>query len=158
MDCFKQIFRTFKAPFARKQGKIVEIGPPTNFRKEELPACFSDAESVLTRNLTPSERPHLTSQSQYFDVSDKPQPIGGEGGSVQRDDEPSAIGVSQDPQPRPQTERATFARVRTCLKGFRMSVGSKKPPTGHSEATNGGDDTLFGTITEKAKSDKPSEQ
>ncbi|CEJ58325.1 hypothetical protein PMG11_06986 [Penicillium brasilianum] len=50
MECFRQIFRCLKAPFARNQGQIIDIGPPTNFRKEELPACFSDADTLTSQN------------------------------------------------------------------------------------------------------------
>ncbi|PWY79048.1 hypothetical protein BO83DRAFT_218822 [Aspergillus eucalypticola CBS 122712] len=50
MECFRQIARLVKSPFRReKQQKVLEIGPPTDFRKEELPAFFSDDESVLSR-------------------------------------------------------------------------------------------------------------
>ncbi|EPS32724.1 hypothetical protein PDE_07684 [Penicillium oxalicum 114-2] len=150
MDCFKQIFRAIKAPFVRKEGRIVEIGPPTNFRKEELPACFSDAESVLTRNLTPSEPPHLTSQSQYFDVSEKPQR---DGGCVSRTDCPSTICVGQDPQPCPKAQRSTLARIRDCLKTSRLSLGPKKTAMGPSGEATGGDQHTFSTIAEKVKNE-----
>lgn len=47
-------------------------GLPTNFRKEETPACFSDAESVLSPKKNPSERPILTKELQHVDVSGSP--------------------------------------------------------------------------------------
>ncbi|KAF9253350.1 hypothetical protein DTO013E5_262 [Penicillium roqueforti] len=50
MECFRQIFRCLKAPFKRDKGRIIEIGPPTNFRKEELPAYFSDAETLTSED------------------------------------------------------------------------------------------------------------
>ncbi|PYI06742.1 hypothetical protein BO78DRAFT_110252 [Aspergillus sclerotiicarbonarius CBS 121057] len=47
MDCFRQIARLVKSPFRReKQQKVLEIGPPTDFRKEELPAFFSDDDAA----------------------------------------------------------------------------------------------------------------
>lgn len=47
-------------------------GPPTDFRKEETPACFSDAESVLSPKKNTSERPILTKELQHVDVSGSP--------------------------------------------------------------------------------------
>lgn len=49
MECFRQIYRCIKSPFNSNKGKILEIGPPTNFRKEELPACFSDADTLTSQ-------------------------------------------------------------------------------------------------------------
>ncbi|KAH8429612.1 uncharacterized protein LDX57_007283 [Aspergillus melleus] len=48
MECFRQIVRLVKSPFQRdsNQHKVLEIGPPTNFRKEELPAFFSDDDAL----------------------------------------------------------------------------------------------------------------
>ncbi|RDH27902.1 hypothetical protein BDQ94DRAFT_175213 [Aspergillus welwitschiae] len=47
MECFRQIARLVKSPFRReKQQKVLEIGPPTDFRKEELPAFFSDDDAA----------------------------------------------------------------------------------------------------------------
>ncbi|OJJ66845.1 hypothetical protein ASPBRDRAFT_78801 [Aspergillus brasiliensis CBS 101740] len=47
MECFRQIARLVKSPFRReKQQKVLEIGPPTDFRKEELPPCFSDDDAA----------------------------------------------------------------------------------------------------------------
>lgn len=43
-----------------------------NFRKEETPACFSDAESVLSPKKNTSERPILTKEPQHVDVSGSP--------------------------------------------------------------------------------------
>ncbi|KNG81429.1 hypothetical protein ANOM_009628, partial [Aspergillus nomiae NRRL 13137] len=43
MECFRQIGRLVKAPFQRdSHHKALEIGPPTNFRKEEMPTFFPD--------------------------------------------------------------------------------------------------------------------
>ncbi|KAI9930317.1 hypothetical protein ASPWEDRAFT_170942 [Aspergillus wentii DTO 134E9] len=47
MECFRQIARFVKAPFKRTPKRVLEIGPPTNFRKES-PTFFSDDESTLT--------------------------------------------------------------------------------------------------------------
>ncbi|PLN82082.1 hypothetical protein BDW42DRAFT_85625 [Aspergillus taichungensis] len=44
MECFRQIARLVKSPFQRDSHRPLEIGPPTNFRKEEKPTFFSDAE------------------------------------------------------------------------------------------------------------------
>ncbi|GFF95218.1 hypothetical protein IFM47457_10245 [Aspergillus lentulus] len=42
MECFRQIVRFVKSPFQKKTHRVLEIGPPTNFRKEELPNFFPD--------------------------------------------------------------------------------------------------------------------
>ncbi|RJE24305.1 hypothetical protein PHISCL_03360 [Aspergillus sclerotialis] len=46
MECFRQIFRCIKSPFQRNKNsvRVLEIGAPTDFRKEELPPFFSDAD------------------------------------------------------------------------------------------------------------------
>jgi hypothetical protein len=90
-------------------------GPPTNFRKEELPACFSDAESVLSPNQPPTERPHLTNQSQNADVAEQSDSDrGGEGRSHDRDGatQVTDINEEQGPEPRPQNEPETVATRR----------------------------------------------
>ncbi|KAE8385964.1 hypothetical protein BDV23DRAFT_175870 [Aspergillus alliaceus] len=48
MECFRQIGRMVKAPFQRNPPpqRGLEIGPPMNFRKEEMPSFFPDDESV----------------------------------------------------------------------------------------------------------------
>ncbi|KAE8370030.1 hypothetical protein BDV27DRAFT_97246 [Aspergillus caelatus] len=47
MECFRQIGRLVKAPFQRdSHHRALEIGHPTNFRKEEMPTFFPDDESV----------------------------------------------------------------------------------------------------------------
>ncbi|KAJ5246401.1 hypothetical protein N7468_001384 [Penicillium chermesinum] len=69
MECFRQIFRCFKAPSKNNEPRAIEIGPPTNFRKEELPACFSDAESVVSPHHSNPERPILTKEPQCVDVA-----------------------------------------------------------------------------------------
>ncbi|THC90548.1 hypothetical protein EYZ11_009989 [Aspergillus tanneri] len=48
MECFRQIVRLIKSPFERESHRVLEIGPPTNFRKEELPAFFSDDDNGST--------------------------------------------------------------------------------------------------------------
>lgn len=50
MGCFRQLFRSMLAPFKREQPRVLEIGPPTNFRKEEPPACFSDADTLTSQD------------------------------------------------------------------------------------------------------------
>ncbi|RHZ60259.1 hypothetical protein CDV55_104705 [Aspergillus turcosus] len=46
MECFRQILRFVKSPFQKKTHKVLEIGPPTNFRKEELPNFFPDDDAL----------------------------------------------------------------------------------------------------------------
>ncbi|KAL3478583.1 hypothetical protein BJX99DRAFT_101571 [Aspergillus californicus] len=46
MDCFRQIYRLVKSPFQRTKRRGLEIGPPTDFRKEQLPSYFGDDEFV----------------------------------------------------------------------------------------------------------------
>ncbi|KAJ5803170.1 uncharacterized protein N7503_005620 [Penicillium pulvis] len=46
MECFRQIWRCMKAPFTTEE-RVLEIGLPTDFRKEETPACFSDADMLM---------------------------------------------------------------------------------------------------------------
>ncbi|KAJ9193433.1 hypothetical protein DTO166G4_8703 [Paecilomyces variotii] len=48
MGCFRQMFQCLVAPFQRKkeQPRALEIGPPTNFRKEESPVLFSDDDTL----------------------------------------------------------------------------------------------------------------
>ncbi|KAJ5546078.1 hypothetical protein N7494_003663 [Penicillium frequentans] len=72
MECFRQIWRCMKAPFTTEE-RVLEIGHPTDFRKEETPACFSDAESVLSPKKNTSERPILTKELQHVDVSGSPR-------------------------------------------------------------------------------------
>ncbi|KAJ5656596.1 hypothetical protein N7507_008546 [Penicillium longicatenatum] len=71
MECFRQVWRCMKAPFITQE-RVLEIGPPTDFRKEETPACFSDAESVISP-YNPRERPILTKELQHVDVSGSPR-------------------------------------------------------------------------------------
>ncbi|KAL3431204.1 hypothetical protein BDV09DRAFT_198914 [Aspergillus tetrazonus] len=52
MDCFRQLYRFIKAPFIRQQHRIFEIGPPTDFRKEELPSCFTDDDAITLHSRT----------------------------------------------------------------------------------------------------------
>ncbi|KAA8648279.1 uncharacterized protein ATNIH1004_004163 [Aspergillus tanneri] len=50
MECFRQIVRLIKSPFERESHRVLEIGPPTNFRKEELPAFFSDDDALTVHS------------------------------------------------------------------------------------------------------------
>ncbi|KAJ5098212.1 hypothetical protein N7532_005213 [Penicillium argentinense] len=99
MECFRQIFRCIKAPFTREKPRVLEIGPPTNFRKEELPACFSDAESVLSPSQNPVEQPILTKEQQHIDVSGQPRGNDGEERDDDRDSFVSAVSQRQDSEP-----------------------------------------------------------
>ncbi|RAL14976.1 uncharacterized protein BO97DRAFT_422319 [Aspergillus homomorphus CBS 101889] len=48
MECFRQLVRLVKAPFKREkpQQRVLEIGPPTDFRKEEMPSFFPDDDAA----------------------------------------------------------------------------------------------------------------
>ncbi|OQE27351.1 hypothetical protein PENSTE_c004G02272 [Penicillium steckii] len=98
MGCFRQMFRCMIAPFKREQPRVLEIGPPTNFRKEEPPACFSDAESVLSPKQTPIERPILTKETQHIDVSGQPRNSDGEDRNDDRDNGLPAIAPGDAPE------------------------------------------------------------
>ncbi|OJJ51145.1 hypothetical protein ASPZODRAFT_127170 [Penicilliopsis zonata CBS 506.65] len=51
MECFRQIVRFVKSPFQKSAApRIIEIGPPTNFRKENMPAFFSDADTLTSHD------------------------------------------------------------------------------------------------------------
>lgn len=112
------MFRCIKAPFTRSEERAIEIvclalfirhdhmkskrlthaylqGPPTNFRKEELPACFSDAESVISPNQNTTECPILTKDLQHVDVAGQPGSENGEDRDSDRDGG-SAITRGQD--------------------------------------------------------------
>ncbi|KAJ5371068.1 uncharacterized protein N7496_007160 [Penicillium cataractarum] len=149
MECFRLIFRCLKAPFARNQGKIIEIGPPTNFRKEELPACFSDAESVLSPTQNQTERPILTSQPQHADVSEQPRNNDGEGRDNDRGDSSSAIRQGEDSGPCQENERPTLkARLRDRMKRSRWF---KSTPTTSPEKAVTSEMDLFVTTEENPK-------
>lgn len=91
-------------------------GPPTNFRKEELPACFSDAESVLSPIQNTTERPNLTTETQDPDVAEQSHNDHGEGRNNHRDDAAAIFDEEQGPRPCPQTERETITnRIRQRL-------------------------------------------
>ncbi|KAF3385233.1 hypothetical protein F1880_002826 [Penicillium rolfsii] len=149
MECFRQVFRCLKAPFVRNQGKIIEIGPPTNFRKEELPACFSDAESVLSPSQNPTERANLTSQPQHVDVSEEPRNSEGEGRDDNRDDCSSALCQGEGSKPCQKNERpALQARLRDRLKCSRWF---KSTPSTDPENTVVSEDGLFTKAEEEPK-------
>lgn len=75
-----------------------------NFRKEELPACFSDAESVLPPNQNQIECPVLTYQSQHPDAPEQSRGIG-EGLHDDGDSGTSRVDKREDPEPRSKNER-----------------------------------------------------
>ncbi|BCS20055.1 uncharacterized protein APUU_20487A [Aspergillus puulaauensis] len=56
MDCFLQIYRLVKSPFTRNKHRVLEIGPPTNFRKEELPNFFADDDAITLHSRTAHEK------------------------------------------------------------------------------------------------------
>ncbi|KAF7592912.1 hypothetical protein BBP40_012233 [Aspergillus hancockii] len=57
MECFRQIGRLVMAPFQRDPPRGLDIGPPTNFRKEEMPTFFSDddAQTLHSNSSTPEK-------------------------------------------------------------------------------------------------------
>lgn len=83
-------------------------GPPTNFRKEELPAYFSDAESVLSPSQDPAERSNLTNQSQDAYVRGQPHSDRGEGRNNDRDAIATIVDEEQDAGPCSKNERETI--------------------------------------------------
>ncbi|CAI7644542.1 unnamed protein product [Penicillium viridicatum] len=116
MECFRQIFRCLKTPLRRDKGRIIEIGPPTNFRKEELPAYFSDAESVLSPSQNPTERSHLTNQLQDAHVPGQLQSDRGEGRRNDRNGVSTIVAEEQDAGPCSKDERETVIRLRERVK------------------------------------------
>ncbi|KAJ5587122.1 uncharacterized protein N7459_002887 [Penicillium hispanicum] len=98
MECFRQIFQCFKAPFTRSEERVIEISRPTNFRKEELPVCFSDAESVISPSQNTAERPILTSQPQHVDVSEQPRSDDGQERSDYRNGDAFAVSRVGNPE------------------------------------------------------------
>ena len=83
-------------------------GPPTNFRKEELPAYFSDAESVLSPSQNPAERSNLTNQLQDAYVPGQLYSDRGEGRNNDRDGISTIVDEEQDAGPCPKNERETL--------------------------------------------------
>ncbi|OQD76449.1 hypothetical protein PENDEC_c004G04870 [Penicillium decumbens] len=151
MECFRQIYRCIKSPFARNKGRILEIGPPTNFRKEELPACFSDAESVLSPKQNPVELSVLTEPSQHLDVPE--QSRSNEGRDDYRNDGVSALGQGGDLEPRPEDERLTVApRFRDRLKPSRwLSPVRSTTPASSVETETANELEMYTTAEEKLK-------
>lgn len=76
-----------------------------DFRKEELPACFSDAESVLSPSQKQIERPILTDPSQHPDVSAQPWSSGE--GRDNGDGRAANVDQGEGPESRPENERQT---------------------------------------------------
>ncbi|KAJ5690498.1 hypothetical protein N7462_004890 [Penicillium macrosclerotiorum] len=152
MECFRQIFRCIKAPFTRDQGRIIEIGPPTNFRKEELPACFSDAESVLSPNQNPTERPNLTIQPQHVDVPGQPRGNNGEERSHDRDGGAPAVDEGKVPKSCQKDERQTvISRLRERMK---LPPWIKVKPAADLETEIGSEEVLF-TVEEGERPKNP---
>ncbi|KKK21285.1 hypothetical protein ARAM_001282 [Aspergillus rambellii] len=56
MDCFRQIVRLVKSPFRRNKHRVLEIGPPTDFRKEEMPSFFVDDDALTLHSRTALEK------------------------------------------------------------------------------------------------------
>ncbi|KAK4864109.1 hypothetical protein LT330_010139 [Penicillium expansum] len=129
MECFRQIFRCLKAPLRRDKGRIIEIGPPTDFRKEELPAYFSDAESVLSPSQNPTERSHLTNQSQDAHVPGQPHSDRGERRHDDRNGSSTIVDEEQGAGPCSKDEREIVIRLRERVKLPRWWKSS--PAAGH---------------------------
>ncbi|KAJ5250172.1 hypothetical protein N7489_000582 [Penicillium chrysogenum] len=129
MECFRQIFRCLKTPFRREKGRIIEIGPPTNFRKEELPAYFSDAESVLPPSQNPTERSDLTNPSQDAYVLGQPHSDRREGRNDDRNGISTTVDNEQDAGPCSKDERKTVVHLRERVKLARWWKFS--PAVGH---------------------------
>lgn len=57
----------------REKPRVLEIGPPTNFRKEELPACFSDADTLTSQHSheMPMEKTNTTIETVACPISPK---------------------------------------------------------------------------------------
>ncbi|KAJ5746288.1 hypothetical protein N7520_011470 [Penicillium odoratum] len=104
MGCFGQVWRFIKAPFTPKE-RVLEIGPPTNFRKEETPACFSDAESVISPNKNAGDRPILTKELQSVDVSEPSGIDHDEERHNNRDERSPTTDGGKDPSPGAGDER-----------------------------------------------------
>lgn len=100
-----------------------------NFRKEELPVCISDAESVLSPNQNPIERPVLTYHSQHLDVSEQPWSIG-EGPDDNRDGGASNVDQEKDPETGSEDERQDVKphlRERLSLSRWLRSTSTLRP-------------------------------
>ncbi|KAJ6102357.1 hypothetical protein N7486_004784 [Penicillium sp. IBT 16267x] len=116
MECFRQVWRCMKAPFTTQE-RVLEIGLPTNFRKEETPACFSDTESVISPNKNPSERPILTKELQHVDVSGSPGIDNDSGRHDNRDDGSPTVDGGEDASPGAGDERGGVkSRLRSRMK------------------------------------------
>lgn len=147
MGCFRQIFQCMKAPFTRKQRGLQIVsrsclfcredqpltrimqGHPTDFRREELPACFSDAESVLSPSQTRTERPNLTKQPQHVDVSGQPPSDSGEGRHDYRDGHTLEIVEAKDPEPslNAECQGDTKPRLRDRMSPSRWFKSKPRP-------------------------------
>ncbi|KAL5003249.1 hypothetical protein BDV10DRAFT_180935 [Aspergillus recurvatus] len=90
MDCMRQIYRLIKSPFTRNHHRVIEIGPPTDFRKEELPSCFTDDDAITLHSRTgldkdamvkateeePSKRGRIKTHVRRLSVKvSRPQPL-----------------------------------------------------------------------------------
>ncbi|KAL2831863.1 hypothetical protein BJY01DRAFT_254115 [Aspergillus pseudoustus] len=48
MDCFRHIYRLLMSSVKRARHQTLNIGSPTNFRKEELPSFFDELYPFLS--------------------------------------------------------------------------------------------------------------
>ncbi|KAJ5670442.1 uncharacterized protein N7477_005805 [Penicillium maclennaniae] len=149
MDCFRQIYRCIKSPFTRssKQGRILHI---TSARKR-LPACFSDAESVVSPKQNPVELSVLT-PSQHPDVPEEPR--GSERRDEYRDDALPPVGQGQDSESRPEIERQIVAvRFRDRLRPSRWlsPVRSATPVSCNERQASSNELEMYTTADEKPR-------
>ncbi|KAJ6005671.1 hypothetical protein N7451_003615 [Penicillium sp. IBT 35674x] len=130
MECFRQVWRCMKAPFTKEE-RVLEIGHPTDFRKEEIPACFSDAESVLSPKKNTSERPILTKELQHVDVSGSPGIDNDSKRHNNRDDGSPTVDGREDAGSGARDERGG---VKSCLRSrMKLTRWFKSTPVDNNE-------------------------
>ncbi|KAL4893554.1 hypothetical protein BDV59DRAFT_201738 [Aspergillus ambiguus] len=69
MDCIRQLVRLVKAPFRRNSHRVLEIGPPMNFRKEELPSFFCDDDALTLHSRGSTLEKHVMVQAVEYPPS-----------------------------------------------------------------------------------------
>ncbi|KAL4919537.1 hypothetical protein BDW62DRAFT_41113 [Aspergillus aurantiobrunneus] len=56
MDCFRQIYRLVRSRLTPTKHRVLEIGPPTNFRKEETPRFFTEDDTITLHSGTAHDK------------------------------------------------------------------------------------------------------
>ncbi|KAL4980129.1 hypothetical protein BDW66DRAFT_70536 [Aspergillus desertorum] len=64
MNCVREIYRLIKSQLTRNQHRVFEIGPPTNFRKEELPSYFTDDDAMTLHSRTALDKEAIVKATQ----------------------------------------------------------------------------------------------